>query len=83
MDNSRGKDGECVITVRSRKAFRFENDGTITQKHLLEHAFVLDNQTVTATDGSAAASGGNPAKPATNCRAGTIVAIDADGVWIY
>lgn len=85
VDNTKGKDGGQVINVRAKKMFRWDQDGSITQAFLLERAYILDNQTLTATDGSAPASedGKTPAKEATNSKAGTIVMIDADGVWIY
>ncbi|MXP50778.1 hypothetical protein FD733_19875 [Pantoea sp. Eser] len=85
VNNKEGADGDCAINVRSHKAFRWDNDGSITQASLLERAYILDNQTVTATDGSAAASddGKTPAKEAAYSKAGTIIMIDADGVWIY
>ncbi|KGT95306.1 hypothetical protein NG99_04615 [Erwinia typographi] len=85
VDNSTGADGDITILVRTNKAFRWDQDGTITQANLLDRAYVLDNQTVTATDGSTPASddGKTPATEATNCKAGSIIMIDADGVWIY
>lgn len=85
VDNSAGADGDAAVNVRAHKAFRWDQDGTITQVNLLDRAYILDNQTVTATDGSAAASedGKTPAKEAAYSKAGTIVMIDDDGVWIY
>jgi hypothetical protein len=84
-NNSDGNDGDLTINVRTNKAFRWEQDGSITQANLLDRAYILDNQTVTATDGSAAASddGKTPAKEAAYSKAGSIVMIDDDGVWIY
>lgn len=85
VDNSDGGNGEQYILVRSHKAFCWENDGSITQAHLGKRASVLDNQTVTADDGSAPASedGKTAATAATRSQAGTIIMIDTDGVWVY
>ena len=81
VDNTDGADGDITLNVRAKKAFRWDQDGTITQKQLLERAYIVDNQTLTATDGSDASA--SPAKEATYCKAGTIIMIDGDGVWIY
>jgi len=85
VDNSAGGDGAQFINVRAKKAFKWANDGTITQASLLNRAFILDNQTMTNTDGSSPASedGKTPAVPATNPKAGIIILIESDGVWIY
>lgn len=85
VDNSNGADGDATLNVRAKKAFRWDQDGTITRVNLLDRAFILDNQTVTATDGSAAASedGKTPAKEAAYSKAGTIIMVDDNGVWIY
>ncbi|MMZ41787.1 hypothetical protein D3C81_179040 [compost metagenome] len=82
VDNSKGKDGDKSVLVRRKKAFRWLNDGTITQKHLGQRVFVLDNRTLTGTDGSAPAAGGNTAKPATHSKAGTLILLDECGAWI-
>lgn len=85
VDNSDGENGDQYILVRSHKAFCWENDGSITQAHLGKRACILDNQTVTADDGSAPASGDGKADAtaATRSQAGTIIMIDTDGVWVY
>lgn len=81
VDNTEGQDGDLLINVRAHKTFRWDQDGSIKQASLLGHAYILDNQTLTATDGSDAKA--TPAVAAKYARAGTIVMIDADGVWIY
>lgn len=82
VDNSKGKDGDKSVLVRRQKAFRWLNDGSITQKQLGQRVYVLDNRTLTATDGSEPAAGGNPAKPATHTKAGTLILLDECGAWI-
>lgn len=73
MDNSNGADGERTVLVQrpGHLAIKWVNDGSITQAHLLKTAYILDNQTATATDG-----GG------TRSPMGTIVRIETDGVWV-
>lgn len=85
VDNSAGEDGAQLINVRANKAFKWASDGTITQAHLLSRAYVLDNQTLTATDGGAPASedGKTEAVAASSPAAGKIILIESDGVWIY
>lgn len=63
-------DGERVAPVRRGLAFKWANDGSITQAHLFQPAYVVDDQTLAATAGG------------TRSVAGTIVGIEADGVWI-
>lgn len=64
-------DGERVVPVRRGIAFKWANDGSITQANLFQTAYIVDDQTLAATDGTG-----------TRSAAGTIVGIDADGVWI-
>ncbi|MBG6243060.1 MAG: hypothetical protein EKE20_15110 [Candidatus Symbiopectobacterium sp. Dall1.0] len=68
IDNSKGANGDQQIRVRRHKAFCWENDGSVRQEHVGKPAYVVDNQTVAATDGSAPA--------------GTIIMLDAAGVWV-
>lgn len=84
VDNSAGDDGAQLINVRANKAFKWASDGTITQASLLSRAYILDNQTLTATDGSAPASedGKTEAVAASSPSAGKIILIESDGVWI-
>lgn len=73
VDNSTGADGEKTVQVRRLKAFKWENLGTdaVTQAQLGKVCYVADNQTVAATDGAG-----------TRSKAGIVVGIDADGVWV-
>ncbi|MGK0740175.1 hypothetical protein ACSFCT_26165, partial [Yokenella regensburgei] len=77
-------DGAQLINVRANKAFKWASDGTITQASLLSRAYILDNQTLTATAGSAPASvdGKTEAVAASSPSAGKIILIESDGVWI-
>lgn len=70
-DNTGGTDGAKTVEISRGCAFKWANDGTVTQAHLLKQAYVVDDATVSATDG-----GG------TRSASGRIVAIDSDGVWI-
>lgn len=81
-DNTTGSDGSVAVLVRRKKAFRWLNDGTITQAMLGQHAWVLDNRTLSGSDGSKPASGSDPATEATMSKAGSIILIESDGVWI-
>jgi len=69
IDNTAGADGDKKIEVR-RGAFKFHNDGSITQAQMGSVVFFLDDNTVAATNG-----GGGPA-------AGTALLLDSDGVWV-
>lgn len=70
-DNTGGADGAVAVLVRRRSAFKWGNDGSITQAHLMKTAYIVDDQTLAATDGTG-----------TRSAAGRIVGIDTDGVWI-
>lgn len=73
-DNTAGASGDIKVKVRRDGWFRFSN-GTagdlITIADIGNNAYILDNQTVVKTDGSAARS-----------VAGKIRDVDAAGVWI-
>ena len=71
VDNSGGGDGAATVRVRRKAAFRFENDGTVTQAELGKTCYIVDDQTVAATDGTG-----------TRSAAGKVVDVDADGVWV-
>ncbi len=71
LSNVGGANGARRIEVRRLLAFKWVNDGSITQAHLMKSAFIVDDQTVAATDGAA-----------TRSIAGRIVGIDTDGVWV-
>lgn len=71
VDNRDGAAGAVSVEVRRGKAFKWANDGTVTQAHLFKTAYIVNDETVAATDGGA-----------TRSAAGRIVGIDADGVWV-
>lgn len=71
VDNTGGADGAVPVLVRRRNAFKWGNDGSITQAHLMQTAYIVDDQTLAATDGTG-----------TRSAAGRIVGVDSDGVWI-
>lgn len=71
VDNRDGAAGAKSVEIRRGKAFKWENNGSITQAHLFRTAYIVDDQTVAADDNEGARS-----------VAGQIVAIDADGVWV-
>ncbi|WP_300657540.1 hypothetical protein [Pseudomonas sp.] len=71
VDNSGGADGAATVLVRRLNAFKWANDGSITQAHQGKTAYIVDDQTLAATDGTG-----------TRSAAGRIVGIESDGVWI-
>ncbi len=71
VDNTGGADGAATVPVRRLNAFKWGNDGSITQAHLGKTAYIVDDQTLAATDGTG-----------TRSAAGRIVGIESDGVWI-
>jgi hypothetical protein len=70
-DNSAGTDGDLKVSVKVRGAFKLASDGSIDRTHIGKAAYVVDDQTVSATNGG----GTRPA-------AGTIRDVDASGVWV-
>jgi len=73
VDNTGGADGAKVVLVRRGKAFQFKNHGAdpVTQTSLGKVAYIVDDETVAATNG------GNTRSPS-----GKVVQIDAGGVWV-
>lgn len=71
VDNTGGANGAKAVPVRRGLAFKWVNDGSITQAHFMRTAYIVDDQTVAATDGTG-----------TRSQAGRIVGIEADGVWV-
>lgn len=72
-DNSSGANGGTRVKVRPG-VFRFDNSAAadeITQAEIGDACFIVDDQTVAKTDGAASRS-----------KAGTIVQVDALGVWV-
>ncbi|EKK5133725.1 TPA: hypothetical protein NII88_006806, partial [Pseudomonas aeruginosa] len=50
---------------------KWANDGSVTQAHLMKPAYIVDDQTVAATDGTE-----------TRSPAGRIIGVEPDGVWV-
>ena len=71
VDNRDGADGAASVEIRHGKAFKWENDGSVTQAHLFQTAYIVDDETVAADDAAGSRSA-----------AGRIIGIDADGVWV-
>lgn len=73
VDNTSGADGAKTVTIRRKRAFKFANLGgdPVTQASLGKDCYIVDDQTVAATNG-------------TNTRsvAGIVTQIESDGVWV-
>lgn len=71
-DNTGGADGAINVTVR-RGIFKFANQAgdLVTQANAFADCYLVDNQTVAATNG-----GG------TRSRAGKVIAVSDDGVYV-
>lgn len=70
VDNTGGASGAKGVEVKRGRAFKYANLD-ITQANLFDKAFIVDSQTVAKDNGAN-----------TRSEAGTIVQVDADGVWI-
>jgi len=72
VDNTGGANGAVSVLVR-RGVFKFDNDpaDAIGQADLWADCFITDDQTVCRTNGSN-----------TKSRAGRVVDIEPDGVWV-
>lgn len=71
VDNRGGAAGAQPVQIRRNKAFKWDNDGSVTQAHLFRTAYIVDDATVAADDANGVRS-----------VAGQVVAIDPDGVWV-
>ena len=73
VDNSAGTDADTTVSVLRKKAFKWKNEATdlIGQSSLFKTCYIVDDETVAATDGAG-----------TRSAAGTVIAIDSDGVWV-
>lgn len=73
VDNTGGANGDKIVQVRRRKAFKFKNHATdlIVQADLGKVCYIVDDETVAKTNGGA-----------TRSAAGAVVGIETDGVWI-
>lgn len=73
VDNTGGADGAVSVPVRRGVAFKFANSGAdpVTQAGLGKVCYIVDDQTVAATNGTG-----------TRSAAGTVIQLDPDGVWV-
>lgn len=73
VDNSAGAAGDLSVTVRRKTAFKWKNQAgdLVTEASLLKTCYIVDDETVAATDGTG-----------TRSAAGIVVGIDSDGVWV-
>ena len=70
VDNSSGSAGDLNVEVR-QGVFKFANADTIAAANVGDPAFIVDDQTVAKVSSDGARS-----------RAGTIMGVDSDGVWV-
>lgn len=70
VDNSAGAAGDKTVAVE-RGVFLFAQDSSIAQADVGATCYIVDDQTVTKTDGSG-----------TRSAAGTIRGVEAGGVWV-
>jgi hypothetical protein len=70
VDNTGGSAGAVSVTVE-RGVYLYANDGSVTRAHIGSPAYVVDDQTVAATDGTG-----------TRSAVATVRDIDSAGVWI-
>ena len=73
VDNTGGADGDLTVKIR-KGVFRFANSSAgdlITIAEIGDDCYIVDDQTVAKTDGTA-----------TRSIAGKIVDVDAQGVWV-
>lgn len=73
VDNTGGANGARTVVVRRKKAFQFKNSGTdpVTQASLGKACYIVDDETVAATDGTG-----------TRSAAGKVIGLDSAGVWV-
>jgi len=72
-DNSAGANGDINVKLRAG-TFRFENSAAadeITQAEIGDNCYIVDDQTVAKTDGTASRS-----------VAGKVIQVDSQGVWV-
>lgn len=71
-DNGDGADGDLEVLVRRNRVFRWKNaagGGKVAQAQVGSDAYIADDETVTKTANGAS-------------KAGTVLAVDDDGVWV-
>lgn len=73
VNNQNGAAGAVSILVDRGAAFKFANDTTdpVTAASLLGTCYIVDDQTVAATNGTN-----------TRSAAGKVVSVESDGVWV-
>lgn len=73
VDNTGGAAGAKTVQVRRKKAFKWANSATdaVTQAELGKTCYIVDATTVAKTNGTN-----------TRSAAGTVIGVDADGVWV-
>lgn len=72
VDNAGGADGAAQVLVQRKRVFRWKNSaggGKVAQADVGGAAYIADDETVTKTAGGAS-------------KAGTVLAVDDDGVWV-
>ncbi len=74
VDNLLGGAGAKTVNVRREKAFKYANSATdpVTQASLGLVCYIVDDETVSATSGTA-----------TQSAAGIVLGLDSSGVWVY
>lgn len=74
VDNTAGANGAKSVNVRRCKAFKFANHGAdlVVQADVGKTCYIVDDQTVAKTNGTS-----------TRSAAGKVLAVEADGVWVY
>lgn len=75
VDNTAGADGDAHVLIKREGAFRADNLATdlVDRAHIGTDCYLVDDCTVAATAGG---------DPATRSRAGRVVDVDDDGVWV-
>ena len=71
-DNAGGADGAVKVVVQRKRVFRWKNSaggGKVAQADVGGAAYIADDETVTKTAAGAS-------------KAGTVLAVDDDGVWV-
>lgn len=70
IDNSAGAAGDAQVII-GRGHFKYVNDGSIDRTHIGATVYIVDDQTLSATDGTG-----------TRSAAGKLLDIESDGVWV-
>jgi hypothetical protein len=78
VDNTGGANGAVNVPVARGDAYKWENSATdpVDQSCLGKVCYIEDDQTVAKTDGAVGED------PATKSKAGIVIGIDDDGVWV-